>query len=328
MANSINVNNRHSWQFGRQSAEHYFEQLQAGNRSVLSQCISLSESEKLQDKLIISDLLTLSKSSWVNNRTLRIGITGPPGVGKSTFIEGLGLSKAQTIGQKIAVLAIDPTSTATKGSILGDKTRMSSLSQRKNVYIRPNPNKEQLGGLTLETATSLLLCEAAGYQTTYVESVGVGQSEIEVDMMTDVVILLLQPGSGDTLQGIKKGVMEVADIIVVNKLDGETKQIGKEMLHQLKQLYPHTPVIGHSSHPHPNSKSLSQIEDAISTYGTNLESKRSIQKNYLITAQMKSALLDHADSQNTYTKVGNLNAIKHPIEAYVKLREALKNSEI
>jgi len=328
LANSINAKNRHSWQFGRLTAESYHKRLQENNRSILSQCISLAESQNLKDKIIISDLLNLSQSSWVDNRTLRIGITGPPGVGKSTFIDGLGLSEAQKPEKKLAVLAIDPTSIVTKGSILGDKTRMFGLTQKENVYIRPNPSREQLGGLTLETATSILLCEAAGYCKTYIESVGVGQSEIEIDMMTDIVILLIQPGSGDTLQGIKKGIMEVADIIVIHKLDGSTEHLGKEMLNQFKSLYPHTPIIGHSSHPTVNADSLLEIETAIAKISTSLIEKRKVQNHYLINAELKSALLDHAESEDLYNKIGDTNSIQHPTEAYVKLREALKKSQI
>lgn len=328
MAKSINLNNSHSWQFGRQSADFYFQRLISDHRSTLSQCISLAESQNLKDKIIISDLLNLSKSSWIENQTLRVGVTGPPGVGKSTFIEGIGLSTAQQDDQKIAVLAIDPTSITTKGSILGDKTRMSRLSQMPNVYIRPNPSREQLGGLTLETATSLLLCEAAGYHISYIESVGVGQSEIEIDMMSDVVILLMQPGSGDTLQGIKKGVIEVADIIVVHKVDGTTEQLGKEMLNQLKLLYPHTPIIAHSSFPQVNSKSLEEIQSAIAQISKTTQAKRTAQNQYLVNEELKSALLDHALTHDLFSKVGDLNSIQHPTEAYVKLREALNNSKI
>ncbi len=328
MAKSINVKNRHTWHFGRKSAADYSRLLMSHERSTLSQCISLAESQNFADKVIISELLDLRQSSWVDNETLRIGVTGPPGVGKSTFIEGLGISMAQLSQQKLAVLAIDPSSTSTKGSILGDKTRMAGLSQMENVYIRPNPNREQLGGLTLETATSLLLCEAAGYHTTYIESVGVGQSEIEIDMMTDIVILLIQPGSGDTLQGIKKGIMEVADIIVIHKLDGATELIGKEMLNQLKQLYPHTPVIGHSSHPIVNQHSLTQIQSTLSQLSADTKAKRIKQKTYLLNAELKSALLDHAQANDIYQLIGEMSNIKHPTEAYVKLRNALNNSKI
>jgi len=328
VAKSINANNRHTWQFGRQSPETYYQRLISEDRSTLSQCISLAESQHLRDKEIISDLLNLSQSSWVDNATQRIGITGPPGVGKSTFIEGLGLATAQQGDQQIAVLAIDPTSIATKGSILGDKTRMGGLSQMPNVYIRPNPSKEQLGGLTLETATSILLCEAAGYQTTYIESVGVGQSEIAIDMMADVVILLVQPGSGDTLQGIKKGVMEVADLIVIHKLDGATERLGKEMLNQLKLLYPHTPIIGHSSYPDVNPQSLEEIRSAVAKICTDLQPKRTRQKTYLVNAELRAALLDHALANGLYQQIGEISSIQHPTEAYVKLRKALNNSKI
>lgn len=160
--------------------------------------------------------------------SMRIGITGTPGVGKSTFIESLGIFLADEKKLNIAVLAIDPTSTRSGGSILGDKTRMSELSTRDNVFIRPSPSKGSLGGVAEATMESIYLLEAAGYDVILVETVGVGQSETAVHGMVDFFMLLLQPGSGDQLQGIKRGIMEMADGIIVNKADGALLEKARE----------------------------------------------------------------------------------------------------
>ncbi len=150
----------------------------------------------------------------------RVGITGPPGVGKSTFIEALGVALIEA-GHRVAVLAVDPSSPVTGGSILGDKTRMERLSQREEAFIRPSPSGGSLGGVAHRTREAMLVCEAAGYDVVLVETVGIGQSEVTVAGMVDFFLLLLQPGAGDELQGIKKGVLELADGLVVNKADGD-----------------------------------------------------------------------------------------------------------
>ena len=149
-----------------------------------------------------------------------MGITGAPGVGKSSFIEALGL-ELLSAGHRVAVLAIDPTSPVTKGSILGDKTRMERLAQDERAFIRPSPSGGSLGGVAHHTREAILLCEAAGYDVVIVETVGIGQSEVAVASMVDTFVVLLQPGAGDELQGLKKGVLELADLLVVNKTDGE-----------------------------------------------------------------------------------------------------------
>lgn len=174
-------------------------------------------------------------------RSVRIGITGVPGVGKSTFIEALGMHVIER-GHKVAVLAIDPSSTRTGGSILGDKTRMGALAQHESAYIRPSPTSGSLGGVARRTREAMLLCEAAGYDVIIVETVGVGQSEIEVADMVDMFVLLLLPGSGDELQGIKKGIVELADLLVVNKADGDlamqAKRVRTDYAAALRMLHP------------------------------------------------------------------------------------------
>ena len=174
--------------------------------------------------------------------SLRIGITGSPGVGKSTFIESIG-NYAIKQGKKLAVLTVDPSSSKSKGSILGDKTRMETLANNKNAFIRPSPSAGMFGGVARKTREMILLCEAAGYDTIFVETVGVGQSETEVHSMVDFFLLLLLAGAGDELQGIKRGIVEMADLLVINKTDiNDKKQVRKSRLEYKSalRLYPDT----------------------------------------------------------------------------------------
>jgi len=190
----------------------------SGNRTALSAAITLVESQLSTDRKeaneLINNCLPHQKKSW------RIGITGVPGVGKSTFIESFGKIILQK-GLKLAVLAIDPSSNVTGGSILGDKTRMNWLSQQENVFIRPTATGNNLGGVARNTREAIILCEAAGYDVILIETVGVGQSETLVHSMIDFFLLLMLSGAGDELQGIKRGIMEMADAIVITKADGE-----------------------------------------------------------------------------------------------------------
>ena len=192
------------------------------DRKALAKAITLVEStlpkHKKEANNLIKDLLTKS-----DNKSIRIALSGTPGAGKSTFIEALG-SKLIEDGNKVAVLAVDPTSNKTGGSILGDKTRMENLSRHPNAFIRPSPSSLNLGGVTAKTREVILLCEASGYNIIIVETVGVGQSEIAVSDMTDIFCLLITPDSGDELQGLKKGIIESADLIIVNKADGKLKK--------------------------------------------------------------------------------------------------------
>jgi LAO/AO transport system kinase len=203
----------------RFSADHYIDQILAGDRVGLSRAITLVESTLPSDQelahQIIQRLLPHSGNS------VRIGITGVPGVGKSTFIEAFGNYVTDTVGKKLAVLAIDPTSQRTGGSILGDKTRMETLAGNKKAYIRPSPAGKSLGGVTRSTRESIILCEAAGFEVIFIETVGVGQSETAVHEMVDFFLLLMLAGAGDELQGIKKGIMEMADAVVITKADGQ-----------------------------------------------------------------------------------------------------------
>ena len=203
------------------TVDDYVEGVLSGNRMILSRAITLIESNAAvhfdMAQQVIQRLLPYT------GKSTRVGITGVPGAGKSTFIEALGTKLCQA-GHKVAVLAVDPSSTVTGGSILGDKTRMEQLSREPNAFIRPSPSGGTLGGLTRKSRETLLLCEAAGYDTILVETVGVGQSETTVRSMVDFFLLVVLTGAGDELQGMKKGVMELADAIVVNKADGDNKQ--------------------------------------------------------------------------------------------------------
>jgi LAO/AO transport system kinase len=190
----------------------------AGDRRALARAITLVESTRAADRAAAEALITALLPR--TGGALRVGVSGPPGVGKSTFIERLGL---QLVGQgrRLAVLAVDPSSKLSGGSILGDKTRMSELAREANAYIRPTPAGDQLGGVARHTREAILLCEAAGFEIVLVETVGVGQSETAVAEMTDLLVLLAQPGGGDDLQGIKRGIVELADLVLVTKSDGE-----------------------------------------------------------------------------------------------------------
>ena len=205
------------------------DKLFEGDRSALARSISLVESTSPRHRVAAQDLL-----GRVLDRTgnaLRIGLTGVPGVGKSTFIETLGTrltaGKLDETPHRVAVLAIDPSSTITGGSILGDKTRMAKLTNDPKAFVRPSPSSGTLGGVAQKTRETMLLCEAAGYDVVIVETVGVGQSETAVAQMTDVFVALMLPGAGDELQGIKRGLLELADLVAVNKADGDNLRAAK-----------------------------------------------------------------------------------------------------
>lgn len=209
-----------------------------GNKTALSQAITLIEStapkHQEQAKAMIKACLPYA------NKSIRIGITGVPGVGKSTFIEQFG-SLLTNIGKKVAVLAVDPSSALSKGSILGDKTRMEELVKDPKAFIRPSASGDSLGGVARKTRESIILCEAAGYDVIIIETVGVGQSEIAVHSMTDFFLLLKLAGAGDELQGIKRGIMEMADTIVINKADGDNvkaARLAKTEFNRALHLYP------------------------------------------------------------------------------------------
>ena len=199
------------------SVSQYVDGILKGDITILSQAVTLVESSKPEHQEIAQEIIV--KCLPFSGNSVRIGITGVPGVGKSTFIEAMG-KHITSQGQKLAVLAIDPSSERTKGSILGDKTRMEDLSIDPNAYIRPSPSAGSLGGVARKTRETIILCEAAGFNHIFIETVGVGQSETAVHSMVDFFLLLMLAGAGDELQGIKRGIMEMADAITINKADG------------------------------------------------------------------------------------------------------------
>ena len=191
----------------------------SGDRRALARAITLVESARDDHR---ATALALLDTLGTSKQALRIGLSGTPGVGKSTFIESFGLLLTG-LGKKVAVLAVDPSSARSGGSILGDKTRMDFLARDPNAFIRPSPSQTQLGGVARRTREAVALCEAAGYDVVLIETVGVGQSETVVAQMSDLFVLLLAPAGGDELQGVKRGIMEIADMVLVNKADGELK---------------------------------------------------------------------------------------------------------
>ncbi|NDH73314.1 MAG: methylmalonyl Co-A mutase-associated GTPase MeaB, partial [Rhodobacteraceae bacterium] len=196
------------------------DKLLSGDRRALSKAITLVESSRSDHRAAALELL--EGASKANRQALRIGLSGTPGVGKSTFIESFGTYLTDQ-ALKVAVLAIDPSSARTGGSILGDKTRMDRLSRNPNAFIRPSPSQSHLGGVARRTREAVAICEAAGFDVVLIETVGVGQSETIVSQISDLFLLLLAPAGGDELQGVKRGIMEIADMILVNKADGDLK---------------------------------------------------------------------------------------------------------
>ncbi len=239
MKESINPNaGQHFKRRKTLTTEEYVKGILGGNRVILSRAITLIESTRSDHYQKAQEIIAACLPHA--GKSVRIGITGTPGVGKSTFIEALGTHITQATHQ-LAVLAIDPTSQMTRGSILGDKTRMASLSSNEKAFIRPSPAGDSLGGVARKTRETIILCEAAGYDVILVETVGVGQSETAVHSMVDFFLLLLLPGAGDELQGIKRGIVEMADLIAVNKADGDKIKLAKQAKSEYRNalhLYP------------------------------------------------------------------------------------------
>lgn len=223
-------------------ANYYIQGILKGERAILSQAVTLIESTLSSDKELAQKIIEACLPHSGN--ALRIGITGVPGVGKSTFIEALGYLLVEDYDKKLAVLAIDPSSARSRGSILGDKTRMEKLATHNRAYIRPSPSAGSLGGVAQKTRESIILCEAAGYDLIFVETVGVGQSETAVHAMVDFFLLLMLSGAGDELQGIKRGIMEMADTLIINKADGDNLQkakLAKAQYANALHLFPNPP---------------------------------------------------------------------------------------
>ena len=277
-----------------------------GDRTSLGKALTLVESNRSDDRELVESLLAQISSKL--GEAHRIGITGVPGVGKSTFIEAMG-SKLIESGHKVAVLAVDPTSTVSGGSILGDKTRMTRLANDPNAFVRPSPSSGTLGGVTRTTRESMALLECAGYDIVMVETVGIGQSETVVAEMVDIFLVLMLPGAGDELQGIKKGVLELADMIAVNKTDGENEakafEAAKDYISALRLTQPATsnwtpPVVNCSSL---TGEGLDEVWEKITDHRKILENsgewseRRKIQKLKwmwsIVEERLSSDLHDH-----------------------------------
>lgn len=237
---SINPDSLNRLNKSRQSLslDDYVGGIRAGNRTVLSRAITLIESTKPEHREMAQEIIEACLPEAGNS--IRIGITGVPGVGKSTFIESMGNHIIEQ-GHTLAVLAIDPTSSRSKGSILGDKTRMETLANNPEAFIRPSPTAGSLGGVARKTRETIYLCEAAGFDTIFIETVGVGQSETAVHSMVDFFLLLMLAGAGDELQGIKRGIIEMSDAIAINKIDSSSKKQVQQAVREYKNalhLYP------------------------------------------------------------------------------------------
>lgn len=240
--NAINAKRLEQFKNRRKSLslDDYIKGIKKGDRTILSRAITLIESTKQSHRELAQDII--EQCLPYTGNSIRIGITGVPGVGKSTFIESLGNHIVEQ-GKKLAVLAIDPSSTRTKGSILGDKTRMETLATNSQAFIRPSPTAGSLGGVARKTRETIYLCEAAGYDTIFIETVGVGQSETAVHSMVDFFLLLMLAGAGDELQGIKRGIIEMADTIAINKIDDTDSKHVQQAIREYKNalhLYPET----------------------------------------------------------------------------------------
>ncbi|KHF38375.1 methylmalonyl Co-A mutase-associated GTPase MeaB [Halalkalibacter okhensis] len=218
---------------GSLTKEEYIEGVKKNNRAILARAITLIESNAKRHFSIAQDVLTTLIP--VTGKSIRLGVTGVPGAGKSTFIEAIGTMLCDK-GHRVAVLAVDPSSSLSRGSILGDKTRMELLSKHPNAFVRPSPAGGTLGGVARKTRETILLCEAAGYDIIIVETVGVGQSEITVRSMVDCFLVLMLTGAGDELQGMKKGMMELIDLLIIHKADGSNVQKAEQAKVDLSRI--------------------------------------------------------------------------------------------
>ncbi len=307
------------------STEDYIKGILQKDRIILSKAITLIESTKKEDQTIAAAVLESCLKTKKESK--RIAISGAPGAGKSTFINGFGKIVLDN-NQSIAVLAIDPSSSISKGSILGDKTRMEDLISNENCFIRPTASNSNLGGVSRTTRETILLCESFGFDYIFVETVGVGQSETLVKNMTDLFVLLLLPNSGDELQGIKRGIMEMADIILINKSDGENKIAAKIAATQVKHalhLFASnekdwiTPVISISSL---EKTGFDELQKSIDAYFQKMEMSDFISnnRNQQDLYWFEEAILD--ELQQLFSQDTSVQSVK------MALREKIKNKDI
>ncbi|MGQ8335947.1 methylmalonyl Co-A mutase-associated GTPase MeaB [Sunxiuqinia sp. A32] len=317
------------------SVDDYVDGILGGNITLLSKAVTLVESSKKEHQEIAQEIIV--KCLPHSGNSVRIGITGVPGVGKSTFIESMGKYITDQ-GGKLAVLAIDPSSERSKGSILGDKTRMEELSADSRAYIRPSPSAGSLGGVARKTRETIVLCEAAGFDTIFIETVGVGQSETVVHSMVDFFLLLMLAGAGDELQGIKRGIMEMADAITINKADGnnvnKAEQARVQYLNAL-HLFPPTdsgwkPKVLTCSAVY--KMGIPEIWDTINQYldfvksNSYFQHKRNEQSKYwmyeTINDQLKSNFYQNTEIKKL-TEDFETKVLKEEISSFVAARELM-----
>ncbi|MFC5046446.1 methylmalonyl Co-A mutase-associated GTPase MeaB [Aquimarina hainanensis] len=315
--------------------EELFTKIRTKDRTALSQGITLIESSQPLHQEKAQQLI--ERCLPFSNNSIRIGITGVPGVGKSTFIEALGniLISHQ---KKVAVLAVDPSSSISGGSILGDKTRMETLVASPDAFIRPSPSGNSLGGVAQKTRESIILCEAAGFDTVIIETVGVGQSETAVHSMVDFFLLLKLAGAGDELQGIKRGIIEMADSIVINKADGDNKKRAREAKNQFKKALHLYPISHNGWLPQVltcsalTNEGITDILELISSYikitktNGSFENKRIEQNKYwllqTIEEQLKSSFFNHPGIKEILPK--KIDALKrHEISPFAAAKALL-----
>lgn len=321
------------------SVDDYVNGILRQDISVLAKAITLIESDNPKHQQVAEQVLNTIIP--YTGKSFRLGITGSPGVGKSSFIEAFGLYSVNK-GHKLAVLAIDPSSSISKGSILGDKTRMENLSKHPKVFIRPSANRGVLGGVAGKTYETMLLCEAAGYDYIFIETVGVGQSEIEVAEITDFFLLLIMPTSGDEIQGIKRGIMEMADGIIITKCDGDNISKAKLAAAQFKSALHYfnhnlsswiVPVIPTSSY---TKYGLDEVYKMLNDYQelakqTNyIQKKREEQQQHRFKKIIANYLLeDFFSNKNIHEKIKTLpkNAFYFPQKIAKELIKEFKDNE-
>ncbi|OIP84421.1 MAG: ATPase/protein kinase [Porphyromonadaceae bacterium CG2_30_38_12] len=313
----------------------YVEGILAGDIAMLGQAVTLVESSLTKHQTIAQQVI--EKCLPYSGNSIRLGITGVPGAGKSTFIEALGMNLVKK-GKKLAVLAIDPSSERSKGSILGDKTRMEELSVAKNAFIRPSPSAGSLGGVARKTRESIVLCEAAGFDTIFIETVGVGQSETAVHSMVDFFLLLQLAGTGDELQGIKRGIMEMADGIAINKCDGSNVQksnLAKVQFESGLRLFPApesgwTPTVATCSSI--QNIGIFEIWDMVNEYiaftkqVSYFDYKRNLQSKYWmyesINEQLKADFYNH-NTIKALLAEAETNVISNKVSSFIAAKELL-----
>jgi LAO/AO transport system kinase len=308
------------------TTQEFIDGILSGNRMLLSRAITLIESTKRDHHAMAQDIIEGCLPHA--GHSIRIGITGVPGVGKSTFIEAFGNHIIQEQNRSLAVLAVDPSSSRTKGSILGDKTRMDTLSNNPNAYIRPTPTSGSLGGVAQSTRETITLCEAAGFDTILIETVGVGQSETAVHSMVDFFLLLMLAGAGDELQGIKRGIMEMADSIAINKADSGNEEAAKRAKAEFKNalhLFPPTesgwiPKVTTCSAYH--NKGIDEVWSIIDEYIRHTKAKGYFDAN---RKQQAVYWLEESINQELHRKFYENEELNTMLQSF---REQVQNGEV